>query len=162
MNELDTKLKELRDMLKELSDKNTQLEENVELEKESFVKIAEISSDGFWDWDLVSNYEYMSPRFWEIFGYDHKTKEHSPEEWYSLIHPDDLKTAQENLNKHFQSKGIDPYHQEVRYKHKNGTIVWVICRGRVTSWSPTGTPLRMVGTHTDITHLKGDKQNAEW
>lgn len=53
---------------------------------------------GYWDWHLQDDYEYMSHRFWEIFGYDYRTKTHHPSEWQALIHPDDLKPTLENFD----------------------------------------------------------------
>ena len=55
---------------------------------------------------------------------------------------------------HVNSRGGVPYDLEVRYHHKNGSIVWVICRGRVVEWSEEGEPVRMQGVHIDITDMK--------
>lgn len=132
---------------KEYGDKLKQSEELLK-------SIVEHSFDGYWDWHIEKNYEYMSPRFWEMFGYDYREKTSSPKEWMDIIFQEDLPIALENYDKHVKSKGKDPYTQEVRYKHKNGKTVWVMCRGKVIEWSQDGKPLRMVGTHTDITKLK--------
>ncbi len=53
-------------------------------------KIMDVTSDGYWDWHLLDDYEYMSPRFWDMLGHDPKTKRHHPSEWQKLIDPDDL------------------------------------------------------------------------
>jgi len=45
---------------------------------------------------------------------------------------------------------LGPYYSEVRYRHKNGFTVWVICIGKVIAWDADGKPLRMVGCHIDI------------
>jgi two-component system CheB/CheR fusion protein len=60
---------------------------------------------------------------------------------------------------HVASKGKEPYDMEVRYFHKDGSIVWVNCRGRVVEWNKKGEPLRMLGVHMDITKLK-DREMA--
>ena len=110
--------------------------------------------DGIWDWYIQDNYEYMSPRFWEIFGYDHKEKKPDPKEWQELIFKEDLTLALKNFDKHVETKGKYPFLQESRYRHKNGSTVWVLCRGKVIEWDKGGAPIRMIGTHTDITPLK--------
>eukprot|EP00978_Attheya_sp_CCMP212_P030683 scaffold113831_cov55-Attheya_sp.AAC.1 len=123
--------------------------------KDQWTAILETSFDGFWDYHIVKDYEYMSPRFWEMFGYDASEKEHKPSEWMGMIHQEDLKACLEDLNRHFESKGEIPYIREARYRHKQGHWVWVLCRGRVIVWDEnTGAPLRMIGTHTDISEKK--------
>jgi len=113
----------------------------------------DLMSDGYFDWKIQQDYEYMSPRFWEIFGYKPEEKEHKPSAWMEMIDKDDLKKAGELLNKHFESHGEIPYIIEVRYTHKKGHIVTVLCRGKVIEWKGEE-PLRMIGTHTDITELR--------
>ncbi|MEM6910340.1 MAG: PAS domain-containing protein [Verrucomicrobiota bacterium] len=115
---------------------------------------ADATNDGLWDWHLQEDYEYMSPRFWSMLGYAPEEKTHSPKEWQTLIFPEDLKLALECYEKHVASRGQHPFHLEARYPHKNGSTIWVICRGEVIEWAEDGTPLRMIGTHTDITSFK--------
>jgi len=115
---------------------------------------ADASSDGYWDWMLQEDYEYMSPRFWEMMGYDPATKKPHPSEWQDIIFPEDLELALSNFEKHVQSKGDYPFTQEVRYKKADGSIIWVICKGHVIEWDKDDQPIRMVGTHTDITKMK--------
>lgn len=114
----------------------------------------EASYDGFWDWHIKDNYEYMSPRFWEMLGHDPSEKRHHPSEWQKIITGDSLKLALANFDKHVETKGKHPYSQEVEYTHKDGHIVHILCRGKVVEWDDNWNPLRMVGTHTDITKLK--------
>ena len=130
----------------------------LENEKKLFV---EASYDGFWDWRIQEDYEYMSPRFWEMFGLDYRMKAHHPSEWMEMIHPDDLKVAEENFNKHCESSGKHRYIQEVRYKHSNGNWCTVLCRGQVVAWDRHGKAVRMIGTHTDITNLKRIQEELE-
>lgn len=111
------------------------------------------SLDGIWYWDLenVEN-EWMSPRLWEVLGYDPKTKKHDPAEWQDLINQDDLQVALDNFNKHCADPE-HPYDLIVRYRHKNGSTVWVRCRG-IAIRDDAGNPKRMLGAHTDITKVK--------
>ena len=110
-------------------------------------------TDGIWYWDLENlENEWMNPRFWEILGYDPKQKKHLASEWQDLIDPEDLKTALENFQGHCKNPA-HPYDQEVRYKHKDGHIVWVRCRGFAIR-NDEGKPIRMLGVHSDITSHK--------
>jgi PAS domain S-box-containing protein len=113
-----------------------------------------VCTDGVWDWDLETNWQYMSPRFWELFGYPPDEKRHDPEEITEMVHPEDKKKAMAEFDRHVRSKGEQPYRVEVRYLHKDGSTVYVIRRGQVIEWGDDGSPKRMVGTQTDITKLK--------
>ncbi len=110
--------------------------------------------DGYWDWHLKTDYEYMSPRFWEMLGYAPDEKAHHPREWQALIFETDLVLVNDNLKRHIESKGAYPFTQEVRYRHKDGPTVYVICQGKVVEWDEKGEPVRMIGTHTDVTEVK--------
>ncbi|MBE9159505.1 PAS domain-containing protein [Nodosilinea sp. LEGE 06152] len=109
---------------------------------------------GYWDIDCEANTAYMSPGLKAMFGYaDHELPNH-PNTWQTLIHPDDLPIALANLERHIQSHGQVPYYTEVRYRHKNGSTVWIICAGQVIAWDAAGQPRRIVGCHVNITRLK--------
>lgn len=111
------------------------------------------SLDGIWYWDLEKpEHEWMSPRFWEIFGYDPQEMKHFASEWQDLIDPDDLKEAVTNLTEHCKNPN-HKYDQIVRYRHKSGSTVWVRCRG-IAIRNAQGKPVRMLGAHTDLTSLK--------
>ncbi|MBN2613117.1 MAG: PAS domain S-box protein [Bacteroidales bacterium] len=109
---------------------------------------------GYWDWDIVNNTEYLSPSFKKMFGYEDHELPNVPETWQKLIFPEDLPLVFESFNKHAQSMGKIPYYSEIRYRHRNGSTIWVICTGRIIEWLPDGKPKRMVGLHIDITEQK--------
>lgn len=112
--------------------------------------VRESCLDGMWYWDLDQpENEWMSPEFWELFGYDPTTKAHSPDSWQDIIHPDDKATAMENFQKHLENPD-HPYDQIVRYRHAKGHMIWVRCRGLAIR-DETGRAHRMLGAHTDLT-----------
>ncbi len=114
--------------------------------------LEEGSLDGLWYWDLENKEnEWMSPKFWKTLGVDPKSKKHLAKEWQELIHPDDLKIAISNFEKHCQ----DPKHkydQLVRYKHSQGHWITVRCRGLAIR-DESGVPFRLLGAHTDVTEI---------
>ena len=136
-------LKKMPKLEKELLDKNM-----------VFEQILEITLAGFWDWNIQENTEYLSPTFKQMFGYEDQEMENTPEAWQKIIHPDDLPGVFSAFDAHVKSKGKVPYDNEVRYFHKNGDIVWVWCKGLVIEWADNGDPIRMVGSHINITDLK--------
>ncbi len=147
--ESDFVLLSLKDVTEEseLAERLYKLEKDLEL-------VIQSTNDGYWDWYVQEDYEYMSPRFWEMFGYDFRTKKHHPSEWQKIIFEEDLALAKTSIENHISSKGEIPFLVELRYHHADGSTVWVICRGEVVEWSEKGEPLRIIGSHTDITRLK--------
>jgi len=130
-----------------------ELEERVRQGQGIFRFLREAVLDGIWYWDLeYPEFEWMSPEFWRLFGYDPSTKKHLASEWQDMIHPDDLAVALENFEKHCANPDY-PYDQIVRYRHRDGSTVWVRCRG-IAIRDDAGKPVRMLGAHTDVTALK--------
>ncbi|MEB3209940.1 MAG: PAS domain-containing protein [Leptolyngbyaceae bacterium] len=134
-------------------------EQRIQAEKLSLeLKLLETIFDtvlaGYWDWDIPNHQEYLSPGLKRMLGYDDHELPNVPETWQRLIFEDDLPGVMESFNRHVQSRGEALYYNEVRYRHKDGSTVWVICAGKVIDWDASGQPLRMVGCHVDITQLK--------
>lgn len=130
-----------------------ELYEQIQKDVSVFEFLQNGSLDGIWYWDLVNpENEWMSHRFWTILGYDPKEKKHLASEWQDLIHPDDLQVAFSNFKKHCEDPDY-PYDQVVRYQHKDGSTVWIRCRG-IAIRDTTGKPIRMLGAHTNLTHQK--------
>ena len=120
---------------------------------------------GYWDRDFVNQTNYWSRGLKQMLGYAEHELSSSPQTWQQLIFPDDLPKALACFQDHVQSRGAIPYYTEVRYRHKDGSTVWVICAGQVIRWDESGAPLRMVGCHVDITKLKQTEaqlQESEW
>lgn len=118
------------------------------------------SGDGFFDWLIQGDYEYMSPRFWQILGYEPDEKPHAPIAWQELVYQDDLKVSLQNLDLHIKTKGGFVYEQEMRFTHKAGHVVTALRRGKVVEWDGDK-PVRMIGTLTDITELKNQSGELE-
>lgn len=116
--------------------------------------VLQATKDGIWDWDIKSDTVFMSPRHHEITG-------HAPEEFSGTlsnnvmvaVHPDDrdlaLKTMKEQLAGCENAASLD-----FRLLDNAGNIKWVVSRGQVVERHADGTPLRVVGTLTDITKRK--------
>ena len=108
--------------------------------------------DGIWYWDLEEPERiWMSPQFWETLGYDPQEMRHKTSEWKDIIFADDLKISTENFHKHLKDER-NPFDQIVRYRHKNGSTVWVRCRG-VSIRDENGKATRMLGAHNDLTTI---------
>jgi PAS domain S-box-containing protein len=125
----------------------------VEKELNILQGVLETTLAGYWDWNIAEGTEYLSPTLKRMFGYADDELPNSPETWRKLIFAEDLPHVHEVLDRHVSSHGEAPYYNEVRYRHKDGSTVWVISAGRVVQWAANGDPVRMVGCHIDITPL---------
>jgi diguanylate cyclase (GGDEF)-like protein/PAS domain S-box-containing protein len=110
------------------------------------------SQDGLWDWDLRTGRVYFSPRWKEMLGYAEGEVAAHVDEWRRLTHPDDLVLAEAALRAYF-ARTAPRYGLEVRMRHKDGTFRWVFTRG-MALFAADGTPVRMAGSHTDVTAVK--------
>ena len=111
------------------------------------------SLDGIWYWDVErQDQEWMSPRFKELFGYRDDEIPNTSEWWMANIFPEDRDVALDNFAKHLADPN-HPYDQIVRYRHRDGSSVWVRCRGLAVR-NERGEPIRLLGCHTDVTPLK--------
>ncbi len=111
------------------------------------------SLDGIWYWDIErQDQEWMSLRFKELFGYRDDEIPNTSEWWQANIFPEDRDVALDNFAKHLADPD-HPYDQIVRYRHRDGSTVWVRCRGLAVR-NERGEPVRLLGCHTDVTALK--------
>lgn len=143
MSEIEILKKELEETKKALKDREM-----------IFNHIIESTFAGYFDWQIPENTEYLSPTFKKMFGYEDHEMESSPEAWQRIIFQEDLPKVFELFGAHVESKGKVPFDSELRYHHKDGSMVWVFCRGKVVEWDEQGNPLRMLGSHIDITNIK--------
>ncbi|UXP32113.1 ATP-binding protein [Reichenbachiella agarivorans] len=129
-----------------------ELYELVKREDTIFDFIQESSLDGVWFWDLESpEHEWMSAKFWTELGYDPAEKPHLASAWQDIIDQSDLELAIANFHKHLEDP-LHPYDQVVRYRHKNGGIVWIRCRGLAIR-DQNGKAIRMLGAHNNLTPI---------
>jgi len=131
-----------------------QAEERLKEQHTIFNHLLEKTLAGYWDWRIQDNTEYLSPTFKKMFGYEDHELANAPETWQALINPEDLPGVVEVFQRHVDSRGRVPFYNEVRYRHRDGSTVWVICTGQVTEWGEQGEPIRMIGCHVDITTRK--------
>ena len=118
------------------------------------------SLDGIWYWDVErQDQEWMSPRFKELFGYRDDEISNTSEWWMANIFPEDRDVALDNFAKHLADPN-HPYDQIVRYRHRDGSSVWVRCRGLAVR-NERGEPIRLLGCHTDVTALKRAEEDLQ-
>nr|MDZ8042288.1 PAS domain S-box protein [Nostoc sp. CreGUA01] len=112
----------------------------------------EASGDGLWDWNIITTEVYYSPRYLEMLGYAFDELPQSFSTWQQLVHPEDLPWVEEILAAHLKDSSV-PYKFDYRLRTKSGECKWVANYGKVVMRDGQGNPLRMTGTHRDISDV---------
>ncbi|OLP17332.1 hypothetical protein BST81_16130 [Leptolyngbya sp. 'hensonii'] len=112
------------------------------------------SGIGLWDWYVQQQTIIFNEHWAEMIGYTLQELEPigSPT-WMDFLHPDDVRKSYEALERHFRQE-TPVYECEVRMRHRSGEWVWVLARGKVVERDGSGKPVRMLGTHLDVTERK--------
>ncbi len=125
--------------------------------EERFQVALEGSREGLWDWNIAGGTVFFSHMWKEMLGYRDEDISDNPREWVNRIHPDDADLVRRAMDRHFSGE-TDVYETEHRLQCRDGSWKWIQDRGRVISRDHGGTPLRMAGTHTDISLRKSAEQ----
>lgn len=114
------------------------------------------ANDGIWDWNLETNDVVFSSRWKSMLGYADGELANCVETWRRLVHPQDLPQAEERVRLYIAGQ-TDRYESEFRMTHKDGSIRNILARGYLVS-NEEGRPIRLVGTHVDLTERKQAEQ----
>ena len=132
------------------------------LDSENRLKNVIIGAElGYWDWNYQTDHHEVNDRWLNILGLSRDDINNNVSDWNSLIHPEDkqrmITTVEDAIKNH------TPYVADFRMKHKDGHWVWIQGSGSVIeSDSITGEPLRLCGTHQDISYRKEIEEKLEY
>lgn len=111
------------------------------------------AGNGTWDWNLQRDEVYFSPRWKALLGYSDGELPNATTSWTDNLHPEDRTWVMEALDQYLVGHRGD-YDIEFRMRCKDGGWKWINARGMLVSRTDEGKPLRMIGTHTDVTSRK--------
>jgi len=111
---------------------------------------------GFWDWDIAAGKVERNERWAEMLGYTYSEIQHTVMQWTDFIHPEDRERAWDSIKAVIDGRST-MHRLEYRMLHKDGSIRWILDQASVMQRDVDGKPLRMCGTHTDITARKQDE-----
>lgn len=132
-----------------------QAEESLRKSKERFDLAVRGSNDGIWDWNLLTNEVYYSPRVRDLLGYGSDEFPDVIDSIDTHLHPDDHDRTWAGIRAHLDTR--QPYDMEHRLRTKDGRYRWFRCRGQAV-WDSTGRPVRMAGSLTDVHQRKMDEE----
>ncbi len=112
-----------------------------------------IKNEGIWDWNLASNETVFDERYYTMAGYAPDEFPQNFNAWAERVHPDDLPGVEAAI-KNCLSGHTERLNIEFRFQHRDGSWIWVRGQGQIVERDENGTPLRMIGTHNDITKRK--------
>ena len=127
--------------------------------EQRFALAIEGTQDGIFDWNIITGEVFFSKRYFEMLGYDRVSFIGRREDASVLIHPEDAARVEENLQKSLSNQGSE-YAQEFRMKNSDGRWMWVQSRAKVV-FDAQGHARRMIGAHTDISHLKEHQEHMK-
>jgi two-component system cell cycle sensor histidine kinase/response regulator CckA len=110
------------------------------------------TNDGWWDWDVIENRIFYSPRWWSMLGYEADIPPADANAWRRLTHPDDLPRVEAELAAAFRTRQ-STLEVEFRLRHRLGHAVPVLARAHIVR-DAAGRALRMSGCNMDLTERK--------
>ena len=128
-------------------------EQTLRASEERFRLAMAATSDGIWDWDIVSGEVYYSPAYTRMLGYEPDEFAARIEAWEEMVHPADRAEVLA-ANEACIRGAIPSFEVEYRMTTREGATKWILGRGKAIARDAQGMALRLVGTHVDITERK--------
>lgn len=117
----------------------------------------EAADIGTWDWNMQTNEMLLSEEHWRNFvGATERVVDSSINEWRSRIHPEDIESVYETMNRHIQGE-IEIYQAEHRLRCEDGSYKWNLGIGKIVERNSLGEPLRFIGIYQDISERKANE-----
>jgi len=130
-----------------------QTSETLKSKEELLTLALETTSDGIWDWFIETGQAFFSSRYYTMLGFEPDELPQNIDTWKNLIHPDDRNAVFENIENQLKGGG-EAFIVEFRARTKNGDWKWITEKGTVVERNGQGKPVRIIGTHVDVTDQK--------
>ncbi len=126
--------------------------------EQRFQRVLEASNTGIWDWNMEADTIYFSPRWKSLLGYGDDELMNEFETWVRLLHPED-KDRMLDAVQAFVAKPDGHFVHEFRMQHRDGSYRWIL--NRSAAELQNGRPVRMAGSHLDITERRRSEEDLE-
>jgi formate hydrogenlyase transcriptional activator len=138
--------------------RHSRAKEALRKSEERYLLALESSTDGLWNWDLLSDTVFYSERFREILGVSLQEFPGTMESFRSRLHPEDADATWTAIERHLKERV--PFNVEYRLLTKSDTYLWFLARGQAV-WDAAGSAVRMSGWIQDITERKQAELNLK-
>lgn len=133
-----------------------QAEQRLSESEDRYAATAAGANDGLWDWNLITNQIYFSPRWKAMLGYTEADIGDSPDEWFCRLYSADESVVQSQLALHLSGAAAQ-FQTEFRLLTQLGEYRWFRCRG-LARRNEFNEPYRLSGSLMDITDHYSIKQ----
>ena len=119
------------------------------------IQLGQVDVDSLCYWDLEQlDHECMSRGFWKLLGYQCVGEDQQPQLLDEITHRDDWCRARTLFQGRCSNTSpTQLFDQVVRYRHHDGSTVWVRWQG-VVSRDLQGKPVWIVAAFSDVTAIK--------
>lgn len=111
------------------------------------------AGDGVWEYNFRTKEIYYSPLYKAMLGFTEEEFQNNAYDWQSRVHPDDFHKIID-VDTLYEDPSIVNHSVEYRLRSRSGEYVWILDRGMLLERTPDGKPLKLIGTHTNITERK--------
>ncbi|WP_407332405.1 EAL domain-containing protein [Enterovibrio sp. 27052020O] len=131
--------------------------DSLQLEHSRLQNVIDGTRTGTWEWNIQTGHIEYNGAWQEILGWDIALLNGPPnQDWKTFIHAEDRINSDALMEKLFD-KEIEYYDCEVRLQNRTGVWINALGRANVVEWDKNGHPLKILGTHQDITaHKKNE------
>lgn len=140
-------------LIKRLENRHLAAEKNLRVSEERLALALEAGNQGLFDLNVQTGETVVNDTYATMLGYDPAGFVETNAAWRERLHPDDRERAYRNFTDYIAGR-VPEYRVEFRQKTAAGDWRWVLSMGRLVQRDEQGRPLRMLGTHTDITNRK--------
>jgi PAS domain S-box-containing protein len=134
-----------------------QARQALEASEERWKYALEGAQEAVWDYDVPSGRLQCSPMWYTMLGYRDGEFEPHFSQWEALLHPEDRVPALNMLAAHFRGE-TERFDFEYRMRCNDGSFKWIHSRGKLMEKSVTGAPVRIIGTHYDMSQRKAAEE----
>ncbi len=123
-------------------------------EQEERLRLAlQSANQGLYDLNLKTGEATINTEYARMLGYELDEMHETSQTWRERLHPQERDIVATMFNDYVAGK-IPNYRVEFRQRTKRNEWRWILSVGKIVEYDSEGKPVRMLGTHTDITERK--------
>ena len=117
------------------------------------------ADQGLYDLDLRTGATVVNDEYAIMLGHDPAAFHETNADWLDRLHPDDRERVEGAFRDYVAGRRPE-YRVEFRQRTGSGGWTWILSMGEIVERDARGTPVRMLGTRTDITARREAEEQA--